>query len=118
MTDRIKVLIMGAGGRDFHDFNVVFRDDPAARGRRLHRDPDPRHRRPPLPARARRPALSRRHPDPRPSRELEAPDRREHGSTEVVFAYSDVPHEYVMHAGARGATPPAPTSASSARTRR
>ena len=22
------VLIMGAGGRDFHDFNVVFRDDP------------------------------------------------------------------------------------------
>ena len=23
-----RVLIMGAGGRDFHDFNVVFRDDP------------------------------------------------------------------------------------------
>ena len=23
-----KVIIMGAGGRDFHDFNVVFRDDP------------------------------------------------------------------------------------------
>lgn len=22
-----KVIIMGAGGRDFHDFNVVFRDD-------------------------------------------------------------------------------------------
>jgi predicted GTPase len=22
------VVIMGAGGRDFHDFNVVFRDDP------------------------------------------------------------------------------------------
>jgi len=26
MTRRI--LIMGAAGRDFHDFNVVFRDDP------------------------------------------------------------------------------------------
>ena len=22
---------MGAGGRDFHDFNVVFRDDPESR---------------------------------------------------------------------------------------
>ncbi len=26
-----KVVIMGAGGRDFHDFNVVFRDDPDVR---------------------------------------------------------------------------------------
>ena len=24
-----KVIIMGAGGRDFHNFNVVYRDDPA-----------------------------------------------------------------------------------------
>ena len=23
-----RVVIMGAGGRDFHNFNVVFRDDP------------------------------------------------------------------------------------------
>ncbi|HET9316215.1 MAG TPA: GTPase, partial [Vicinamibacteria bacterium] len=23
-----RVIIMGAAGRDFHDFNVVFRDDP------------------------------------------------------------------------------------------
>ena len=29
MTRRI--LIMGAAGRDFHDFNVVFRDDPDSR---------------------------------------------------------------------------------------
>ena len=27
--DRKRVVIMGAAGRDFHDFNVVFRDDPA-----------------------------------------------------------------------------------------
>jgi predicted GTPase len=26
--DRRRVVIMGAAGRDFHDFNVVFRDDP------------------------------------------------------------------------------------------
>jgi predicted GTPase len=25
---RNRVLIMGAAGRDFHNFNVVFRDDP------------------------------------------------------------------------------------------
>ena len=25
----IKTLIMGAAGRDFHNFNVVYRDDPA-----------------------------------------------------------------------------------------
>ncbi|MFB3739846.1 MAG: GTPase, partial [Candidatus Velamenicoccus archaeovorus] len=24
-----RVLIMGAAGRDFHNFNVVYRDDPA-----------------------------------------------------------------------------------------
>jgi predicted GTPase len=25
------IVIMGAAGRDFHDFNVVFRDDPNTR---------------------------------------------------------------------------------------
>ena len=25
---RTKVLIMGAAGRDFHNFNVIYRDDP------------------------------------------------------------------------------------------
>ena len=27
--DRLKVVIMGAAGRDFHNFNVVYRDDPS-----------------------------------------------------------------------------------------
>ena len=26
-----RVVIMGAAGRDFHDFNIVFRDDPDVR---------------------------------------------------------------------------------------
>ena len=26
-----RVVIMGAGGRDFHDFNTVFRNDPDTR---------------------------------------------------------------------------------------
>ncbi|MBC8376482.1 MAG: GTPase [FCB group bacterium] len=29
MSDRVKVLIMGAAGRDFHNFNVFFRDNEA-----------------------------------------------------------------------------------------
>jgi len=28
--DRERVVIMGAAGRDFHDFNVVFRNDPSS----------------------------------------------------------------------------------------
>ena len=30
MTARTKILILGAAGRDFHDFNQVFRGDPRA----------------------------------------------------------------------------------------
>ena len=30
VTER-RVVLMGAGGRDFHDFAMVFRDDPAVR---------------------------------------------------------------------------------------
>ena len=26
--NRKRIVIMGAAGRDFHDFNVVYRDDP------------------------------------------------------------------------------------------
>jgi predicted GTPase len=26
-----RVIVMGAGGRDFHDFNLLFRDDPGTR---------------------------------------------------------------------------------------
>ena len=48
------VVIMGAAGRDFHNFNIVFRDDPGVARGGLHRHADPRHRGPPLSARARR----------------------------------------------------------------
>jgi hypothetical protein len=29
-----RILILGAAGRDFHNFNVVYRDDPAVTGQR------------------------------------------------------------------------------------
>ena len=59
-----KVIIMGAGGRDFHNFNVAFRNDPRHRSRRVHGDADPRHRRSHLPAGAGRAALPRGDSDP------------------------------------------------------
>jgi predicted GTPase len=62
------IVITGAAGRDFHDFNVVLRDDPDTRVAPFTRGADSRHREPRLPAIAGRDSLPERHPDP--SREL------------------------------------------------
>ena len=96
---RTKVLIAGAAGRDFHNFNVVYRDRdeydvvaftatqiPDIAGRIY----------PPLLAGA-------LYPDGipiRPEAEL-AELIREHDIDEVVFAYSDVTHEHVMHVASK-----------------
>jgi predicted GTPase len=90
-----RVLIMGAAGRDFHNFNVVYRDDPDAEvvGFTATQIPFIENRRyPPELAGPSYPdgiqiQLESRLPDL--VRELQVDD--------VVFAYSDVPHEYVMH---------------------
>ena len=29
MSNRVRTIILGAAGRDFHNFNMVYRDDPA-----------------------------------------------------------------------------------------
>jgi hypothetical protein len=42
---RRRTVILGAAGRDFHNFNLLFRGPPAVRGRRFHRHADPGHRR-------------------------------------------------------------------------
>ncbi len=98
MADRTKVLIMGAAGRDFHNFNTYFRgnekyevvaftatqipyiDDrkyPAVLAGELYPDGIPIHD------------------------ESELPELvRKHGVEQVVFAYSDVRYEYVMHRSA------------------
>jgi predicted GTPase len=90
-----RVLIMGAAGRDFHNFNVVFRDNeaydvvaftatqiPNIEGRvypselagNLYPDGIPIH----------------------PEEDL-AELIRQRSIDQVIFAYSDVSHEYVMH---------------------
>ncbi len=58
-----KVIIMGAGGRDFHDFNLVFREDQESAGGRVHRGADPRYRRPRVPGLARRAPVPGGDPD-------------------------------------------------------
>ena len=90
-----KVLIMGAAGRDFHNFNLVYRDDPETEvvAFTATQIPGIEGRRYPTElAGPRYPGGIEIHP------EEELPSLvRERGVDEVVFAYSDVSHELVMH---------------------
>jgi predicted GTPase len=96
---RRRVVIVGAAGRDFHNFNVVFRDDPGADVVAF--------------TAAQITGIARRHYPTSlagplyptgipivPESELEALCRA-HAVGEVVFAYSDVSHEHVMHIASR-----------------
>jgi len=94
-----RILIMGAAGRDFHDFNVVYRDDPDARvvaftATQIPGIADRRY--PPELAGSRYPDGIRILPEA----ELERLIHDEAVDT-VVFAYSDVSHETVMHIASR-----------------
>jgi len=90
-----RVVIMGAAGRDFHNFNVVFRDDPAAEVVAF--------------TAAQIPGIAeRRYPEELagpcypggipivPEQQLPDLIARERVD-QVVFAYSDVTHLHVMH---------------------
>jgi predicted GTPase len=89
------VVIMGAAGRDFHNFNVAYRDDPEVRVVAFTATQIPGiegRRYPPELAGPSYPEGIPIHPEqdlPRLVAELDVDD--------VVFAYSDVSHEYVMH---------------------
>lgn len=99
-----RVVIMGAAGRDFHDFNTVFRGDESAEvvaftrapGQNLGETEDGHDRYPPELA-------GPQYPDGIPIRpEAELADIvREEDVDAVVFSYSDVSHERVMHAASR-----------------
>jgi predicted GTPase len=90
-----RVLIMGAAGRDFHNFNVAFRDDPATEVVAFTATQIPGIARRRYPATLAGP----RYPDGIPI--LDESELQticgERKVNEVVFAYSDVTHEYVMH---------------------
>ncbi|HET7337915.1 MAG TPA: cyclic 2,3-diphosphoglycerate synthase [Candidatus Dormibacteraeota bacterium] len=90
-----KVIIMGAGGRDFHNFNVVYRDDPNTRVVAFTATQIPG-----ISDRVYPPSLAGpRYPNGvpvRPEEEL-ASLIREYEVDDVVFSYSDVAHVDVMH---------------------
>ena len=98
MSDRInttRILIMGAAGRDFHNFNMVYRDDPASKVVAFTAAQIPGIARRNYPASLAGP----RYPEGIPiidENRLEAVcnDRR---IDQVVFSYSDVSHALVMH---------------------
>jgi predicted GTPase len=90
-----KVIIMGAGGRDFHNFNVVFRDDPSSQVVAFTATQIPGIADRNYPASLAGPRYPKGIPV-RPEEELREMIRKT-GADEVVFAYSDVSHLDVMH---------------------
>ncbi|HET9085368.1 MAG TPA: cyclic 2,3-diphosphoglycerate synthase [Candidatus Limnocylindrales bacterium] len=97
--DRERVVIMGAAGRDFHDFNVVFRNDPSTEVVAFTATQIPGIADRFYPAEL----AGILYPAGIPIvAEAELEDLiREEDVTTVVFAYSDVSHETVMHAASR-----------------
>lgn len=102
MTER--VVVMGAAGRDFHDYFVALRDDPARDVVAFTRAPDQNLGETEAGGYEAFPAALT--PDGRgeipiiPEADL-AETVEEHDADRVLFAYSDVAHEDVMHAASR-----------------
>jgi len=92
---KTRVIIMGAAGRDFHDFNMYFRnnEDYEVVGFTATQIPDIAGRKYP-------PELAGElYPDGIPIHAEEDLGVliRDRAVDQVVFSYSDVPHQYVMH---------------------
>ncbi len=91
----VRTLIMGAAGRDFHNFNVFFRDNPAYEvvAFTATQIPDIDDRMYPASL------AGKLYPNGIPI----CPESelfqwiKDRDVDQVIFAYSDVPHEYVMH---------------------
>jgi predicted GTPase len=90
-----RIVVMGAGGRDFHDFTMVFRDDPASTvvaftAAQIPGTADRVY--PPVLAGPRYPGGIPIVPEERLVELI-----RDRGVDEVVLAYSDLSHADVMH---------------------
>ena len=90
-----KVIIMGAGGRDFHNFNVVFRHDPETQVVAFTATQIPGIADRVYPASLAGPLYPEGIPI-HPEEEL-TDLVRANGVDDVILAYSDLKHETVMH---------------------
>ncbi len=92
---KTRVLIMGAAGRDFHNFNTVFRDNEAYEVVAFTATQIPDIEGRTYPAEL----AGKLYPDGIPIYDEAELSKliKEHDVDEVVFAYSDVAHDYVMH---------------------
>jgi predicted GTPase len=93
----IRTIIMGAAGRDFHNFNVFFRNNPGYQVVAFTATQIPNIEGRKYPAELAGELYPQGIPI-YPESELERLIK-ENQVDEVVFAYSDVRHEYVMHKG-------------------
>jgi predicted GTPase len=95
----VRTIIAGAAGRDFHDFNTVFRSDESHQVVAFTATQIPN-----IEGRLYPPALSgplypqgiRIYPESELTELIQ-----KYEADEVVFSYSDVSHEYVMHLASR-----------------
>ena len=96
---RMRVLILGAAGRDFHDFNVVYREDPRVEVVGFTAAQIPGIDRRQYPAALAGPL----YPDGIPIHDEAQLESlcEELRVDRVVFAYSDLRHEDVMHLASR-----------------
>lgn len=99
--ERRRLVIMGAAGRDFHNFNIVCREAAGLEVVAFTATQIPGIDARRYPAALAGPLYPHGIPIV-PEADLETVCRRERADA-VVFAYSDVPHEHVMHAAARAA---------------
>lgn len=97
--ERRRVVIMGAGGRDFHNFNMIYRDDPAFEVVAFTAAQIPG-----IAGRTYPPALAGPlYPQGIPIRDESELEEicRAHAVDEAMLAYSDVAYETVMHLASR-----------------
>ena len=99
--DKQRVVILGAAGRDFHNFNMVFRDNPAYEVVAFTATQIPN-----IEGRLYPPELAGEgYPNGIPILPEDNLEQiiRDQAIDVAVFSYSDVSHEYVMHLAARAA---------------
>ena len=105
-----KLIILGAAGRDFHDFNTYWRDNPDVEVVAFTATQIPDIHGRTYPAVLAGPKYPKGIPI---YAEEELPELiRRHGVDLCTIAYSDLPHEVVMHKAALVNAAAAPTSSS------